>query len=584
MFDLERIAGRASLSRPVTRRGLLRRGAALALSLPAISLLLQACGGDDNTTSSTKTSSGASGTNTTTTGGTSAVTVTTAASGGTTPSAGTSASPSTGGTSGSPAAGGMTPTSGSSTATGGGTFTLAWPVTTPDLDPQSAYSYMASSAFRGTYEMLIQLNGSDTFQYVPMLANAWSANADGTEYSFTLNDNIKFHDGTACDATAVMQSLQRFLNQGLGPVNVLSRFVDKPEDITAPDAKTVMFKLKTPNALFLAAMASQYGPMIISPAAVEKNKTTDDEFAHEWAGQNMVGTGPYKQKEYSPNERLVMDKFDDYYRGWNGAHFDEIVIRIVPESSTQRQLMESGEVDSIVQSLTPKDVKSIEDEKKLQVLRYDSTNVYWAIINAGKLKDPKIRQGLSYAFPYDDVRDGVYEGLLTKTGGPVTPTTKGYDPNVFTYETDLDKAKQLLTDASFDFSQQLEYRYSNASQAEASVGQLFQANLQQIGVTVNLVQQEGGAMEGEIYSEKPPEERPHFYGGWGWWPDYNDTYNQMYPNFATKSWSPNGSNGGFYSNTDLDAILDAVAPGVRTTSTRPRCPRHSTSSPSRTRR
>jgi peptide/nickel transport system substrate-binding protein len=93
------------------------------------------------------------------------------------------------------------------------------------------------------------------------------------------------------------------------------------------------------------------------------------------------------------------------------------------------------------------------------------------------------------------------------------------------------------------------------------MAQLMQANLAEIGVTMEIVQREEGALTEFTYGEAPAEERPHFQS-WGWWPDYNDAHNEMYPNFHTNSIVPNGSNAGYYSNAEFDALLDSVELGA----------------------
>ncbi len=78
---------------------------------------------------------------------------------------------------------------------------------------------------------------------------------------------------------------------------------------------------------------------------------------------------------------------------------------------------------------------------------------------------------------------------------------------------------------------------------------------------MEVVQKEEGALTEFTYGEAPPEERPHFLS-WGWWPDYNDAHNEMYPNFHTNSIVPNGSNLNHYSNAEFDALLDSIEKGA----------------------
>jgi len=532
----------------LSRRDIIKRGLAMGLSVSTIGWVLAACGSSNKST----TTSGGGGTGSTAT----------AASGGSTATSAASGTSSTG-ASGTPTAGtGLT----GGTPINGGTFTVLFNGTIADFDPQSAYDSLASCAFFGTYEMLIRLKGNSTSDYLPMLAKEWSKNADGSEWTFTLFDNIKFHDGSVCDANAVVFSFQRFVKMGRGPHDVVGRFIDNPDtDITAPDAKTVKFKLKTPNPIFEAAIASQYGPFVVSMDAVNKNKTTNDEWAHEWFVKNMVGTGPYKVSSIDQNQQIVLEKFPDYYRGWDGNHFDKIVMRIVEDTATRRQLIEGGSADGLTFSLTPQDYIAMKSNPKLQAIDYPTTNANWTIMNYGdRLSDVTVRTGFCYAFPYDDVRTGVYKGLIDKSGGPLTPTTAGYDKNIFIYETDLDKAKQMIS-TKFNAGEKFSYMFSSGDDSQAQVAQLFQANLQKIGYQLDLRQVERATETDLAYGDSPPPQRPDFFGDWGWWPDYNDGYNEIYPNFDSKSAGSAGSNAGFYKNARVDEILDTLGPGVSET-------------------
>ena len=110
-----------------------------------------------------------------------------------------------------------------------------------------------------------------------------------------------------------------------------------------------------------------------------------------------------------PNEQVVLERFADYHKGWDGSQFDQILIRVVPENGTRRQLIESG-ADALTFSLTPDDVAALQGNPDLQGpdLRHDQRHV-------GHHERPGSRprrsaKGFSYAFPYDQVADGAYKG------------------------------------------------------------------------------------------------------------------------------------------------------------------------------
>lgn len=554
-FRAIRLIHDASTQR-MSRREIIKRGLATGLSLSAIGLVLEACGSSSASVSklTTTSSSGSSGSSTSTGAASNATTSSSSASS----AAAAAATPAT------PRATGALRTGG--TPINGGDFTIAFPTSTADLDPQSAYDNQASCVFFGVYEMLLRLKGNSTFEYEPMLAKSWTSDGNGN-VSFTLYDNVKFHDGTKCDANAVVQSFQRFYKMGRGPYNDIVRFIADPDkDIVAVDPTTVKFTLRDPGlyTIFLADMASEYGPFVVSPTAVQQHKTASDPWAHNWFVNHMVGTGPYKAVTVNPQQQIVLERFPDYYRGWSGAHFDRIVFRVVEDNSTRRSLIEGGSVDALTNSLTPEDVTSLRKNPNVQVITYPSTNVNWTWFNCGdRLSDPVVRQGLSYAFPYQQVRQGVYGGLVTRTGGPITPTTRGYDPKVFVYDTDLTKAKQMIS-SKIPSGTKFTAMLSSGVATTQDVAQLFQANLQQIGYNMEIQMVEGAAETNLAYGNSPASQRPDFFIDWGWWPDYNDGYNELYPNFDSASVGSAGSDVGWFKNARLDQILKTVEPGVST--------------------
>ena len=435
-----------------------------------------------------------------------------------------------------------------------GTFTVIRDAETPDLDPQYAYDSGASLIFLATYEMLIQYKGDKTDELAPMLATSWEESPDGTQVTFTIPENVTFHDGTACDAQMVKDSFARFLLQGAGPVNVISRFIDTPDKMEVVSPTQIRFNLGTKQPLFLPAMASEYGPFIVNTKLMEENKTDDDPFAHEYFRQNIVGTGPYKVSEVSPNDKMVLDKFDEYHGGWDGSYFDKVIIRIVPENATRRQLIETGEADATTNNLTPDDYTALRGNSDVNVLTYPSTAVAWTIMNAPKLKTVDARRGMSFAFPYDDVVNSVYAGLM-KRSGPIASSVTGADPNVYLYQTDLAQAKDLILSAGFAEGDTFDYVFQGSTTEDGTIAQLFQANLSQIGFNLDVQAWDMSQLNDMVYGDSPAEERPFFVGVWQWWPDYNDGWNQLAPNFLKSSSGGGGSNGGYWVNDRFEEIM-----------------------------
>jgi peptide/nickel transport system substrate-binding protein len=431
---------------------------------------------------------------------------------------------------------------------------LASPVILSLIDPHYTYSEIASAIALLVYDMLIILRGDSTDEFDPRLAESWEVSDDQTTFTFHLYPDVTFHDGTPANAQAVKDSYTRWIELGGSPVNVITRFVESPDQMEVVDDVTLRFNLSGPEPLFLAAMASSYGPMVISPTAIAENATEDDPYAHLWAQQFAIGSGPYLLESNSLNEGIVLSRFENYRHGWEGNHFDQVVFRVVPENATRRQLIESGEADGTANNLTVDDLVALRENPAVQVIEYASTFVNWTIMNAPRLMTPEVRQGFSYAFPYDDVQNSVYQGLLQRSG-PIPDGVRGFDPDVFLYQTDLERAKDLILGGGFAEGDTFEYMTDANLTTAQTVAQLFQANVAEMGFNLEIISVDYSTIESTIYGDAPAEERPHFIAPWGWWPDYNDPWNQLWPNFTEANIGGGGSNGGYWLNPRFEEIM-----------------------------
>ena len=435
------------------------------------------------------------------------------------------------------------------------TLTLALYGAPVNLDPHSAYDYRSAIAIRGPFEGLIALVGSETDKYVGVIAESWSPNADKSVWTFKIRDGVTFQDGTPCDAEACRLSFERFLTMGLGPVNVIGRFVADPKQITAPDAQTLVFDLGKPQPVFEAAIASGNGPLIVN-TAVAKAHEVDGDWGTGWATLNSegLGTGPYRIADFEPGASLTMQRYENYWGGWTGDEFDGIVLRVVEEDATRRQLVEQGGAD-IVDNLTPEALQALGQNPDVTVDRSYSTEVMYMVLTVGgALATSEARQAMCAAFPYDDVVSGVYMGYGKRAIGPVAEVTRGFAPETPVFATDLDQAKALFATAGVAEGTTITLMQESGDEKSKAVTQLFQANLAKVGVTLDIQTVDYGTTSGMFFSDVPAEERPGVQMGF-WWPDYNDAYNHLYAQVACDSWGSKGANAGFYCNKQVDADL-----------------------------
>jgi peptide/nickel transport system substrate-binding protein len=334
--------------------------------------------------------------------------------------------------------------------------------------------------------------------------------------------------------------------------------------ISAPDPRTLVFDLGRPQPLFEAALASAYGTAIVNLAALREHEI-DGDWGHTWAQTTSdgLGTGPYRIDEFDIENGVVLERYDDYWGGWDGDHFDQIVIRVVVEPETRQSLIENDDVD-MATTLPLSSIRDLEQNPDLIVDRHYTLAVqYLAMTMTGPLTSPEARQALCWAFPYEAVIAGVYEGFAKRAVGPVAELCRGFDPATFVYQTDLGRARLLLDAAGVPEGTALKLLLPAGNQDSAAIVELFQANLATIGVTLEIRVVDFATYVGVAFGDVPAEERPHLFPVF-WQPDYNDGWNQLWPQVSCEAWQT--GNVGHYCNPRVEALLNQAKAAVDTAS------------------
>ena len=424
-----------------------------------------------------------------------------------------------------------------------------------DFDPASAYLLSEALIWRGIYESLIRLKGDSASEVEPLLADSWEANADSSSWTFHLHPGVTFSDGTPLDADAVKTNYVRTITIELGTQFILGSFLPKPEkQIVVVDPQTIRFDLAYPYPHFDLVMAAQYGTGLVSPKVFEEHSTGETDQGHEYLLSHAVGTGPYVLDTLEPGNQVILRRNENYWRGWDGSHFDTIIIRSIPEGSTRRQLLESGEVD-IAYAGTAEDTAAVRSDGRFVVGDFKNLDMTYIILGAyGPLASPEARQAMNYLFPYEDFLNTVSKNTLERGNGPFPDLLFTHDPNVFLYDTDIQKAQELLDQAGVQPGTELTYEYYTGFGKEA--GLVMQQQLEKVGLHLRLIEKEFSAMNADLTTDRPVSERANMYY-WGWWPDYNDPSDYSWVIFNSDA-APSACpcyNSGYYHNDRVDEII-----------------------------
>ena len=295
------------------------------------------------------------------------------------------------------------------------------------------------------YEGLLRY--SQKLEPQPSLAKSWDISDDGTVYTFHLQEGVKWHDGAPFSADDVVFSLDVFLREVHARWRPLvNSQVDK---IEAVDANTVRITLKQPFGPLLTALEVASAPM------VPKHLYEGTNFRDNPANNTPIGTGPYKLQEWRKGSFIHLVRNEDYWLA-DRPRIDEVYWQIIPDAAARAVADETGKVD-----VRPAGSVDVYDVKRLSELPNTcmttggwemASPIAWVQINHrnGALGDKAFRQGMMYAIDRDFVRDVVWNGLGRIPTGPIASTTRFYDDDVTTYSYDVDKAKELIAQSSYN--------------------------------------------------------------------------------------------------------------------------------------
>lgn len=368
---------------------------------------------------------------------------------------------------------GTTPAPAETPATGGvkegGILIVALPGDITRTDPAMIDDSNSSYVMQQVAEGLVALQPGTTSEIEPALAESWTTSPDGLTYTFKLRQGVKFHDGTAFDADAVVYNYERWINFPTELQDytyytgaVFGGYGDNSNiaSVTAVDPATVELKLKAAQSSFLIAQTLTVFA-ISSPTALKAgggdNTVTDvSKIAYAQGGAGaLVGTGPFKFKEWVVGDHVTIEKNVDY---WGPkAHLDQVVFKPVAEEAQRLNGLATGEID-VVQTVAPLDIATIKGDANLQVIdRGASCNTAQISINHKyqPVDNAKIREAMAYAVNKPALIDAFYAGLAVPADNWMPVNTQYAKPlGLPTY--DPAKAKALIaesgvTDLTIDF-------------------------------------------------------------------------------------------------------------------------------------
>ena len=408
------------------RRSFLRRGAVIGMSAPLMGAILAACGNANKVGSSSASSSG-----------------------------------------GSSGAGG--------TPVKGGTLKLATQAPAAAVNPLTVSDAGGLCMLAQTGEFLT-FDNNMLLQLQPMLATKWTPSKNGSVWTFTLRQGVKFHNGQPLTADDVVYTFQQ-LADPKNASNALSTFtgVLTPSGVQKVDSSTVAFHLEAPNGNFPYIISSDNYNAIIVPKGTDFGK---------WQS-TFMGTGPFKLKSYSQNQSASFVANPDY---WGGApHLDSTEFSFYSAQQPQILALQGGEVDVIVQ-FVPQGASSILNSSSYKIIQLKSSNHRELSMRNDKapFTDARVRQAIALSLN----RPAMVQALLAGKGevgndSPFAPKFPSTDTSIPQRTQDISKAKQLLSAAGHPngFSTEL---FTEQYEEIPALATVIQQAAKAIGVNIKL--------------------------------------------------------------------------------------------------
>jgi peptide/nickel transport system substrate-binding protein len=310
------------------------------------------------------------------------------------------------------------------------------------LDPAQSRTFVGRIVYTAMCDKLVDV--SPDLKIVPQLATEWAWSDGGKVLTMKLRDGVKFHDETPMDAAAVVATIERNLTL---PESRRKSELSSVEKVEASGPLEVKFTLKKPDVTLLAQLSDRAG-MIVSPKAAKELGAN--------FGSKPVCAGPFKFVERVQQDRIVLEKFADYWNKDN-VFIDKVTYLPIPDSTVRLANLQSGDLD-FIERLAPTDAAAVKADSKLtyaDVVNIGYMALYANIANGPRAdnpfgKDKRLRQAFSLAIDRDALNQIVYEGTAVGGNQPFPPNSPWFNKALPVPARDVAKAKALIKEAGFD--------------------------------------------------------------------------------------------------------------------------------------
>lgn len=352
------------------------------------------------------------------------------------------------------------------------------------------------------YNRLVEAepDGNGGVKIVPSLAESWDVSENGKVYTFHLAKGVKFHNGEEFKADDVLFTIDKMMNPEQATINSwIFEIIEGAKDRLEGKADSVSGVKVIDNYNVEITLEKEYAPFLASltdaPASIFNRKAVEegkDKFGFD--PEYTVGTGYLKFKDWKQEQEINLVRNNEYFKG--AAHIDGLRYLINVDASTARMMFENGELDLIkIKSKATYDHYMQSPEWKDYVLSNDRPGLTFITFNekSEPIKDVRVRKAIQLAINRDIINKNFFNGTGTIMNGCIPPMIPGYNPDLPKIPYDLEKAKNLLSEAGYPDGFDLVLLQNGASKYTHSINEALQSMLSQIGIKVQIKNVDMGA-------------------------------------------------------------------------------------------
>jgi peptide/nickel transport system substrate-binding protein len=351
------------------------------------------------------------------------------------------------------------------------------------LDPHKLNTLFDRDVSDAIFDALID---DDTLDGIRgSLAESWDS-PDAKVWTFKLRSGVKFHDGSPLTAEVVKFSYDRLQDPNTGITGQIRPTASQVETVTVVDPATVRITLKTPSAAF--------------PVDASNIKIIPKDFDE----AKPVGTGPFQFMEWVRNQRVRLKKNPEYFVKGQ-PYLDELVFLPTPDENQKIVLLQTGQVDFTDTIPLPR-VKEVSAGGKIVVYPIPvgvAPSAYFMPLKTDRppLDNIRVRQAMNLAIDRKALLDVTF-GVGTIKSNVVPPKHWAFNPNATSYDNrDLARARQLMAEGGHPNGFSLQFKFITSRAEYTPMAQLFQANLAEIGVKLELLPEELGVWVDEVLNK-----------------------------------------------------------------------------------